>query len=394
MNNTDASRFGDSNFNQLLVRPEIRATYNPTEKSAFIAGLGWNHETLTRTDFSTQPEFNSPYAYLQYDTNPTEKMNIIFGARFDNHSAYKSQFSPKVALRYKLSEKLAIKSSVGYGFKAPDFRQLYFDFTNATVGYTVLGYNAVTTKIPELEAEGQIANIIVPLSEFENELNPENSIGINIGLDYNPISSIKLNLNVFRNTIEDLIDTRVIANKTNGQNVFSYYNVHEVYTQGLEFNSTWKPNSNLKITGGYQLLFAKDKAAEKAFKNGEVYARETPSSPSFQLKEDDYFGLYNRSRHMANLKVFYEFTTLNLDANIRATYRSKYGLYDTNGNTYLDIYDDFVEGYSIWDFAINKTLYKNYKLGFGIDNVFAFTDTQNISNISGRIIYGKLNIQF
>ena len=142
------------------------------------------------------------------------------------------------------------------------------------------------------------------------------------------------------------------------------------------------------------MLFAKDKAAEKAFKNGEVYARETPSSPSFQLKEDDYFGLYNRSRHMANLKVFYEFTTLNLDANIRGTYRSKYGLYDTNGNTYLDTYDDFVEGYSIWDFAINKTLYKNYKLGFGIDNVFAFTDTQNISNISGRIIYGKLNIQF
>ena len=297
-------------------------------------------------------------------------------------------------MRYKLSEKLTIKSSVGYGFKAPDFRQLYFDFTNATVGYTVLGYNAVTTKIPELEAEGQIANIIVPLSEFEDELNPENSISINIGLDYNPISSIKLNLNVFRNTIEDLIDTRVIANKTNGQNVFSYYNVHEVYTQGLEFNSTWKPNSNLKITGGYQLLFAKDKTAEKAFKNGEVYARETPSSPSFQLKGDDYFGLYNRSRHMANLKVFYEFTTLNLDANIRGTYRSKYGLYDTNGNTYLDTYDDFVEGYSIWDFAINKTLYKNYKLGFGIDNVFAFTDTQNISNISGRIIYGKLNIQF
>lgn len=394
LNNTDTSRFSDSNFNQLLVRPEIRATYNPTEKSAFIVGLGWNHETLTRTDFSTQPEFNSPYAYLQYDTNPTEKMNIIFGARFDNHSAYKSQFSPKVALRYKLSEKLTIKSSVGYGFKAPDFRQLYFDFTNATVGYTVLGYNAVTTKIPELEAEGQIANIIVPLSEFEDELNPENSISINIGLDYNPISSIKLNLNVFRNTIEDLIDTRVIANKTNGQNVFSYYNVHEVYTQGLEFNSTWKPNSNLKITGGYQLLFAKDKTAEKAFKNGEVYARETPSSPSFQLKGDDYFGLYNRSRHMANLKVFYEFTTLNLDANIRGTYRSKYGLYDTNGNTYLDTYDDFVEGYSIWDFAINKTLYKNYKLGFGIDNVFAFTDTQNISNISGRIIYGKLNIQF
>ncbi|HLT52250.1 MAG TPA: TonB-dependent receptor, partial [Flavobacteriaceae bacterium] len=194
--------------------------------------MGWNHETLNRTDFSEQPEFNSPYIYLQYDTNPNTNLNVIIGARFDSHSKYKSQFSPKAAVRYRLSDKIAVKGSVGCGFKAPDFRQLYFDFSNSTVGYTVLGYNAVSTKIPELQAENQIANLLVPLSEFENELNPENSVSINIGADYSPISTLKLNLNIFRNNINDLIDTRVIANKTNGQNVFSYYNVHKVYTQG------------------------------------------------------------------------------------------------------------------------------------------------------------------
>lgn len=394
LKNPDSSRFSESDFNQLMIRPEIRATYNPTDKSAFIGGLGWNHETLVRTDFSSQPEFNSPYAYLQYDTNPTENMNIILGARFDNHSEYESQFSPKAAIRYELSDKLAVKGSVGYGFKAPDFRQLYFDFTNSTVGYTVLGYNAVISKINELEAQGQIANIVVPLSDFENELKPENSISINVGVDYNVTAKLKLSINAFRNNINDLIDTRVIANKTNGQNVFSYFNVNEVYTQGLEFNSSFKLNNQLKFSGGYQLLFAKDKEAERAFENGEVYVRLTPSSPSFQLEKNDYFGLYNRSRHMANVKVFYEFPEWNLDANIRGTYRSKYGLFDTNGNTYLDKYDDFVDGYTIWDVAINKTIYDNYRFGLGIDNLLGFTDTQNISNISGRIIYGKLNIQF
>ncbi len=394
LNNPDSSRFSESDFNQLMIRPEIRATYNPTDKSAFIGGLGWNHETLVRTDFSSQPEFNSPYAYLQYDTNPTENMNIILGARFDNHSEYESQFSPKAAIRYELSDKLAVKGSVGYGFKAPDFRQLYFDFTNSTVGYTVLGYNAVISKINELETQGQIANIVVPLSDFENELKPENSISINVGVDYNVTAKLKLSINAFRNNINDLIDTRVIANKTNGQNVFSYFNVNEVYTQGLEFNSSFKLNNQLKFSGGYQLLFAKDKEAERAFENGEVYVRLTPSSPSFQLEKNDYFGLYNRSRHMANVKVFYEFPEWNLDANIRGTYRSKYGLFDTNGNTYLDKYDDFVDGYTIWDVAINKTIYDNYRFGLGIDNLLGFTDTQNISNISGRIIYGKLNIQF
>lgn len=394
LNNPDGSRFSDGDFNQLLVRPEIRGAYNPNKKSAFIGGIGWNVETLTRTDFAASPKFNTPYVYVQYDYNPTEKINVILGARFDSHSEYDSQFSPKAAIRYKLSEKLALKGSVGYGFKAPDFRQLYFDFSNATVGYTILGYNAVLTKLPEMQSEGQIANVLVPLSEFENDLRPENSIGINVGADYNPFSFLKLNLNVFRNNIDELIDTRVIANKTNGQNVFTYYNVHEVYTEGLEFNGAYKINGQLKISAGYQLLYAKDKEAESAFNNGEVYARKTPSSSAFQLGKSDYFGLYNRSRHMANVKVFYELPEWDLDANIRGTYRSKYGLYDTNGNNYLDTYDDFVHGYAIWDVAINKTIYKDYRLGFGIDNLLGFTDTQNISNIAGRIIYGKLNIQF
>lgn len=394
LDDENGSRFSNSNYNQLLIRPEIRATFNPNNKNAFIGGIGINHETLDRTDFTTKPEFNSPYVYAQYDGNLTEKLNVILGARFDSHNKYKSQFSPKAAIRYELNDKLAIKGSVGYGFKSPDFRQLYFDFSNATVGYTVLGYNAVSTAIPELVSQGQIANIIVPISEFEDELNPENSISVNIGFDYKLSSALKLSLNLFRNNINDLIDTRIIANKTNGQNVFSYYNINKVYTQGLEFNTTWKPTNQLKISGGYQLLLAKDTAAENAFENGEVFARENPSSPSFQLKKNEYFGLFNRSRHMANLKVFYTIPKWNLDTNLRSTYRSKYGLLDSNGNSYLDTYDDFINGYSIIDLAINKTFYKNYQLGFGIDNLFDFTDTQNISNIAGRIIYGKLNIQF
>lgn len=394
LNEENGSRFSDSYYNQLLIKPEIRATYDANDNDSFIGGIGFNHETLDRTDFTTQPVFNSPYIYLQYDGDLNEKLNLILGARFDSHNKYKSQFSPKAAVRYELNDNLAIKSSVGYGFKAPDFRQLYFDFTNATVGYTILGYNAVTTAIPKLQEQGEIANIIVPISEFENELNPENSISINIGADFKASSELKFGLNIFRNNIDDLIDTRVIANKTNGQNVFSYYNINNVYTQGIEFNTTWKPTNRLKVSGGYQLLFAKDKDAEKAFEKGDVFARVNPSSPSFQLKKDDYFGLYNRSRHMTNLKVFYTVPKWNFDTNIRGTYRSKYGLLDSNGNTYLDTYDEFVEGYSIIDFAINKTFFNDYQLGFGIDNLFNFTDTQNISNIAGRIIYGKLNIQF
>ncbi|MEM6685132.1 MAG: TonB-dependent receptor [Bacteroidota bacterium] len=391
---TNDTRFSDSFFDHTMIRPEVRTVYSPSDKTSYVGGVGYTYETLDRTFFDVTPEFRSPYVYAQYDGNPIEKLNVILGARFDNHNVYESQFSPKLAMRYEINSKLAVKGSAGYGFKAPDFRQLYFNFTNATVGYTVLGYDSVAEVLPQLEAEGQIANIVVPISEFSDELRPESSFSVNIGLDYNPTKKLSLHVNVFRNSVENLIDTRVIANKINGQNVFSYTNINEVYTQGVEFSTTWKVIKNLDFSAGYQLLYARDVAAEEAFENGQVFARESVSSPSFQLETSDYFGLFNRSRHMANGKLFYKIPKWNANANIRSVYRSKYGIIDSNGNGYLDKFDDFVDGYAIWDVAFNKTLYDNYTLGLGIDNVFDFTDPQNISNIAGRIIYGNLTIQF
>lgn len=388
LNNTNGTLFSESFFNQLFVRPEIRSTYR-IKKNELTVGIGTTHESLERTYFTTKPVFNSPYVFAQYDINPTEKWNIILGARYDNHNKYQSQFSPKFAANYKINDQISVKGSVGYGFKAPDFRQLYFNFTNATVGYTVLGYNAVATAIPLLESQGQIANILVPVSEFSNALKPESSVGINLGGSYNITPKLQFSFNAFRNNIDNLIDTRIIANKTNGQNVFSYYNVNKVYTEGIEVNARWKITNRLKVFSGYQLLYAKDKEAIKEFDNGNVNATST-----IILTKDQYFGLFNRSRHMANLKIFYSIPAWKLDANIRATYRSKYGLTDTNSNSYLDTFDDFVKGYAIVDIAFNKNVFKNYQLGIGLDNAFNFIDTQNISNIPGRIFYGKLNIQF
>jgi len=105
---------------------------------------------------------------------------------------------------------------------------------------------------------------------------------------------------------------------------------------------------------------------------------------------------------MANLKMFYKNIKWKANANIRGTYRSNYGLVDTNNSQgYIDNFDEFVEGYSIWDISINKDLFKNYQFGFGVDNIFDFKDAPTspndfiaINNISGRIIYAKFNINF
>ena len=97
----------------------------------------------------------------------------------------------------------------------------------------------------------------------------------------------------------------MIARKSNGQSTFSYYNVNDVYTQGIELNSKLKIKKNWLISVGYQYLEAKDKSAIQSFEEGKVFARESPLAPTVILAKEDYFGLPNRSKHMANCKVFY-----------------------------------------------------------------------------------------
>ena len=390
LDDEDGNRFSESFYDQILLKPEIKSVYNINSKKEIVVGLGYKYETLNRTYFDTKPKQNSPFIYFQYDFNPNEKINLILGARYDKFDDYKSQVSPKFSGIYRINDNNSIKLSSGYGFKAPDFRQLYFNFSNSTVGYSVIGYNVIEDVLNQLIDEGQIANILVPIDEFEDPLSPENSFGVNLGYNSDINEKISLSANIFSNSAKNLIDYRIIANKTNGQNVFSYYNVNNVSTYGFEIQSKFKADNFLNYSLGYQLLYAYDLDAREAFDNGEIYARLTPSSPAFRLNKSDYFGLYNRSRHMGTLKINYNNLEKKFSANLRVRYRSKYGLYDSNSNNYLDKYDIFVKGHFTANISINQNVNDKTTISCGIENIFNYLDSENISSLSGRIYYLRI----
>ncbi|MCK8520139.1 TonB-dependent receptor [Aquimarina sp. D1M17] len=383
----------DSNFDQRLLRPEIRGTYTFENNSKLTSGFGYQYDELDRTFFDEKVDFTSQYAYIQYDVDLFEKLNIIAGARFDNHSEYSNQLSPKLAIRYKITDHIAAKASVGYGFKAPDFRQLYFDFTNSAVGYTVLGYNVAIDKLRELQDQGQILDIVVPESDLQDPLEAESSIGYNIGLTYKK-KNWNSEINFFRNDFQNLIDTQIIARKTNGQNVFSYFNFDEIYTTGLEANFGYKLNNHFTINAGYQLLYAFDKTKEDQVKRGEVFARDPETNETIAVEKSEYFGLVNRSRHNANFKIFYEISAIDANINLRLIYRSKYALFDTNGNGLIDDYDtSFIDGFVTTNIAATKTLFKNFNLQIGANNLFDYTDS-GVPTLPGIQLYSRLNYNF
>ena len=379
-------------FDQFLVKTEVRTIIDLWNRDKLTLGLGFYDESLSRNNFyKNKVSQYSINLFSQLEGFISNNTNYIIGARYDNYNNYKSQISPRIAIRTKLFEDVFFKSSIGRGFKAPDFRQLYFNFSNSTVGYSVIGFNVVNEVIYELTKNNQIVNLVVPIEEFNEELKPESSFSINAGFKYYPSNNVKLEINLFRNDIDNLIDYKVIANKKNGQNVFSYFNLNKVYTQGIESTFNFKPNRKLDIILGYQFLEAKDKNIADSIKDGEIYARESLNSPSFKLMPKDYFGLYNRSKHTFNFKIYFEAKN-NLSINLRSKYRTKYGLFDSNGNDFLDIYDEFVKGYLISDFALLKNINSSLSLSLGADNLFNYKDSQNITNLPGRIVYVKINL--
>ncbi len=382
--------FEESFYDQWFFRPEVRVHWRKG-LNLLTTGIGMNYETMERTYFTERAHLNSEYLFAQYEWFIKEKWNILAGFRYDHHHQYKSQFSPKLGVNYKYNSYLAIKASAGYGYKAPDLRQLYFDFTNSSFGYTVAGYNVAPNRLALLESQGQI--LFSNNLDYSTPLKPESSINTNIGAFYQK-DKWSFDANFFYNQIKNLIDTRAIAQRTNGQSVFSYFNLDQIFTYGIELNTTYQIHKNLTLHAGYQYLVPKDQNTIKQLAEGALFARNPITLSSFRLNTSDYFGLFNRSKHMANLKINYNLSKYNTNINARLFYRSKYGVFDTNSNNILDDYDVFVKGYCLLNLSATKEFKHGFSLQMGTLNLLNYKDIDNIPNLAGRQIFSKIQYSF
>ena len=380
--------YEDNYFDHTLLQSEMKSSFTYKGLNS-ILGFGITKEELSRRDFSNNPEQDLKFIYGQLDATAFNKVNIILGSRYDNYTNYTPVVSNKVAVGFSLTNKIQLNGSVGTGFKTPDFRQKYFDFTNSTIGYIVLGRDVA---IDRLDAMQNIQEV-VPFSELSSPLKSETSLNINIGLKYNPTDNLSFDVNLFNNKVNDLIEWKLVAKDENNINIYSYFNVNQVETKGLEFNTTYKKVDDWEIKFGYQLLYAYDTEVKRRFEEETIYARDQETNVSFKLNKDDYFGLFNRSRHMGNIKFNYHLND-KTEMNTMLTYRSKYAISDSNGNGILDTYDKFIDGYSLCDVGVTHHINPLQSCQIGIKNIFGFTNPEYISNISGRLYYMSFKINF
>ncbi|OGU40257.1 MAG: hypothetical protein A2X61_09650 [Ignavibacteria bacterium GWB2_35_12] len=328
---------------------------------------------------------NLLYGYLQYDANFLNDFNVIGSVRFDSHSDYYPHWSPKIALSYNPADNLTLRVSVGSGFKAPDFEQLYLDWTNPFAGYSVLGVAYVEEGVRKMKEQGLIDTLFIQPTNVA-KLFPESSYSLDFGFNYYFDKYLEFKANAFRNNISDMIEFLRIGIKKNGQSLHTYANFNRIYTQGIEVKIKSEPVDNFIVEINYQFLQTGDEDVLDEIRNKKIYKRGS-TGVDRPVQEVEYGGLFYRPEHSGILKIQYNWEEVNANASLRALFKGNYGWADMNGNAILDDKSEYAPSTVIWNLTASKVLFSFLTLQLGIDNIFNYKDIRMLSVSPGRTFY-------
>jgi outer membrane receptor for ferrienterochelin and colicins len=331
------------------------------------------------------------YAFSQWEWMPNSNFIFIGGVRFDHNQTYASAWSPKASMLYKINKQHRIRLSIGQGFKAPDFRQLYLDFTNAAAGaYSVFGTAQAQKVIEQLNTLGQIGTLYNNFYQLK-ALQPEYATGTHLTWEFEPNAKNFLSFQVFRNDIRNLIEVQQVGAYITGAQIYSYLNIGRAFTTGIEIEAKYQISNVFSVSAAYQYLQTGDKDQIAKIKSGIVYTRDA-SGLSRKLNLTEYVGLPNNSKHKAQLKLSYNQQN-GWYGNVRALYRSKWAVNNTNGNEVYDDGDNFANGYIALHLSLGKDGANGVGFQLGCDNILNYIDALYLPNLPGRTFFTTLKYQ-
>ncbi len=380
-------------FRQQLYKPELIFDKKFKKNYQLTSGAGYSGENISTNRYAEDKFQYTIFLFAQAQATFFKKIIIIGGLRMDNSSVYGNHFSPKISAQYSPIEKIRFIASWGTGFKSPDFRQLYLNFNNGVVGYSVFGSEELSTELASLTQAGQIESILVNENEL-GKLKPETSNTFDFVIEIKPFKNIFLSVNAFRNDISDMIETKAVAQKKNGQYVYSYVNLNRVFTQGFQGDIKYDLNKIFNVSVGYQYLEAKDKQVVEDLNDGKIYAHDSQTLISYKVRPTQYGGLFNRSRHSGNIKFSYDNKRYKWNTSLRYIYRGRYGYTDKNGSGILDAPYEYVNDYGLLNFSITKFFTDNLSVQASINNLLGYTNPEYIPSISGRTFLITIHFNF
>jgi outer membrane receptor for ferrienterochelin and colicins len=156
------------------------------------------------------------------------RLLVTPGTRLSWSDRWGSFVAPRLAALWRPRDALAIRASLGRGYRAPDFKELYLSFVNDAAGYAVFG---------------------------NPDLSPERSTSASLSTEWTGARSF-VRASAFNSNYRDFIETRA----PDAMGVYTYGNIDRGYARGFEVEggllvSTWRLE-----TGG-ERLWTRDEAS-------------------------------------------------------------------------------------------------------------------------------------
>ncbi len=154
--------------------------------------------------------------YIQEQFSWADRFFLTFGGRYDNNNRFKSFATGSVSAAYLINDEFKLRTSLGNGYRAPNF-----------------------IEIAGLPSFGIVGN---------EDLSPEKNLATDFGLDY-----VSRNLRagvsgtVFFNRFSDLIEFSFLV----APGTSNYLNVEKARSQGLELEGFLSPTGELRLGGQY-----------------------------------------------------------------------------------------------------------------------------------------------
>ncbi|MCU0626076.1 MAG: TonB-dependent receptor [Gemmatimonadaceae bacterium] len=167
--------------------------------------------------------------FTQLEWAPTSRLAVVPGARLSHSAQWGSRLTPRLAARWRASERLTLRASAGEGFRVPDFKELYMFFTNTNAGYAVIGDSA---------------------------LRPESSRNASLGAEWTWAAGF-VRAQLFHNRYRGFIETRPVTQPGEAP-VFRYANVDDGMTQGVDME-TGLLVGGWRVDAGYGALRTRDR---------------------------------------------------------------------------------------------------------------------------------------
>lgn len=171
----------------------------------------------TRSTITTEP-------FLQA-TRSWGTLTLTPGLRVTASDRWGNFVAPRLAGLWRPVASLAVRGSVGRGFRAPDFKELYLSFVNTAVGYAVRG---------------------------NPDLHPESSTSASLGAEWDA-PSYYTRLTTFRQAYRDFIET----GEPDLTGTYTYRNV----ARGAALGAEWQGGvfaGRWRLDGSYGYLRARD----------------------------------------------------------------------------------------------------------------------------------------